>query len=168
MRTPFATVILAALALACSGKQPDSDAPKSEKSEKSEKSDAMDPQTPVAPEAEPNPVDGDAATTVDLVAFDTAPKTVERGTVLRYSFKSHASVGYGAEFEIGDPAVLKHLRTDMAYKNPENMKNGMTGGDAATGTFVFEAIAPGTSTLRVIESFRGDPESEPEFTITVK
>lgn len=94
--------------------------------------------------------------------------TVATGTELRYSFKSHASVGLGAKYEVGDPAVLEYVRTDMDYEQSEAEREGKTGADAATGTFVFKAIAPGSSTLKVSEVFRGDPQLELEYAITVE
>jgi hypothetical protein len=92
---------------------------------------------------------------------------VETGTELRYSFKSHASVGIGAKFEVGNPNVLEHVRTDMEYAQSEEQRADKDGADAATGTFVFTAKSPGTTTLRVTEHLRGDPQRELKYAITV-
>ncbi|HLT41018.1 MAG TPA: hypothetical protein VK034_32295, partial [Enhygromyxa sp.] len=89
------------------------------------------------------------------------------GTTLLYSFRSHASVGLGARQTVADAAVVKHFRTDTDYEQTEAERKGKTGADAATGTFVFEAVAPGRSTLKVLETFRGKTELERDYKITV-
>jgi len=121
------------------------------------------PSTTGEPSAD-KPVEGGP---VSLSQFETT-LTVATGTELRYSFKSHASVGFGAKYEVGDPAVLEYVRTDMDYEQSEAEREGKTGADAATGTFVFKAIAPGSTTLKVTEAFRGDPQLEVEYAITVE
>jgi hypothetical protein len=90
--------------------------------------------------------------------------TVPVGATLLYSFKSHGSVGYGAIEEIADSAVVAYVRTDMNYERPEPRPPG---GDAATGVFVFEAVGPGTTTVKIDEQFRGTTEQSNTFTITV-
>jgi hypothetical protein len=91
--------------------------------------------------------------------------TVPVGATLLYSFESHASVGYGASQQVADSAVIQYVRTDTNYERSEEPRP--PGGDAATGVFVFEAIAPGTTTLTVDEQFRGTTEQSTTFTITV-
>jgi hypothetical protein len=91
--------------------------------------------------------------------------TVPVGATLLYSFKSHASVGYGASQQVADAAVIQYVRTDTNYQQTEEPRP--PGGDAATGVFVFEAIAPGTTTLTIDEQFRGTTEQSTTFTITV-
>lgn len=89
------------------------------------------------------------------------------GTTLQYSFKSHASVGYGANQTSSDETVVRYVRTDVAYAQSEAERGGKPGSDAATGTFVFEAVAPGTATVTVDEVFRGETEKSTTFTIVV-
>lgn len=93
--------------------------------------------------------------------------TVAVGTTLLYSFKSHASVGFGASQAIDDEAVVKYVRTDTNYEQSEEERAGKAGADAATGVFVFEAVAPGTAKVTVDEQFRGSTEQSTTFTITV-
>jgi hypothetical protein len=93
--------------------------------------------------------------------------SVAVGTTLQYSFKSHASVGFGANQTSSDEAVVRYVRTDTAYKQSEAERAGKPGSDAATGTFVFQAVAPGTATLTVDEVFRGTVEQSTTFTIVV-
>jgi hypothetical protein len=93
--------------------------------------------------------------------------TVPVGTTLLYSFESHASVGLGASQTVADAAVVKYVRTDTAYEQSDEQREGKTGADAATGTFVFEAVGPGTTTVTVDELMRGTTEQSATFTITV-
>lgn len=108
----------------------------------------------------------DATNAIDLAESEKT-LTVPTGTELRYSYKSHASVGLGASFEIGNPAVLEHLRTDKDYKQSEAEREGKAGADAATGTFVFKAGAPGSTTLEVHEQLRGKQKLLDKYEITV-
>lgn len=93
--------------------------------------------------------------------------TVEVGTTLRYSFRSHGSVGYGASQQCSNEAVVRYVETNIEYEQSEAERAGKTGADAATGTFVFEAVAPGTTTVTVDEEFRGTSETTTTFTIVV-
>jgi hypothetical protein len=115
-----------------------------------------DPGKPVAP-----------GSIITLEPFTTEVRA-PLGAELRWSFKSHGSVGYAASHAIGDDKVLAYRKTDMAYEHPENAKAGMPGADAATGTFVFEAVGVGTTTLRVDSEFRGAVEQSTTYTITVE
>lgn len=98
---------------------------------------------------------------------DTKEVAVPVGTTLLYSFKSHASVGLGASQKIDDEAIVKYVRTDTNYAQTEEQREGKPGADAATGVFVFEAVAPGTATITVDELMRGTTELSTTFTITV-
>jgi hypothetical protein len=93
--------------------------------------------------------------------------SVAVGTTLQYSFKSHASVGVGGDQTSSDEAVVRYVRTDTAYQQSEAEREGKPGSDAATGTFVFEAVAPGTASLTIDEMFRGNAEQSTVFTIVV-
>jgi hypothetical protein len=150
--------------LGCSASKSPSDAPRQVATEHAEPEPSAEAETgaPISPPAE------DERIGVELSPLDTTlTHTVPTGTTLRYSYKSHASVGYGASYDIGDPTVLGHLRTDVDYVQSEQERAGKAGADRATGTFVFEALAPGSSTLHVQEVFRGSTEREIEYTITV-
>jgi hypothetical protein len=93
--------------------------------------------------------------------------SVAVGTTLLYSFKSHASVGLGASQQVDDEAIVKYVRTDTNYQQSAEQREGKPGADAATGVFVFEAVAPGTAKLTVDEQMRGTTELSTTFTITV-
>jgi hypothetical protein len=155
--SPRLVSILGLLALACT--------PKSEVSDQPRTTTQQDEPASTIVEHEPAQPSGEGQI-VKLSQVETT-LTVKTGTQLHYSYKSHASVGYGAKFEIGNPAVLEHLRTDMAYEQSEEERADKDGADKATGTFVFTAKSAGSSTLEVRELFRGDPELELEYAITV-
>lgn len=146
------------LALACT--------PKAEVSDQPSTTTADPPSTTAMQPEQPSVDDKPERGPIQLSHFETT-LTVETGTELRYSFKSHASVGFGAQFEVGNPAVLEHVRTDTQYEQSEEDRAGKTGADAATSTFVFTAKSPGSSTLKVTELFRGDPQLALEYAITV-
>jgi hypothetical protein len=97
-----------------------------------------------------------------------AEVTVAVGTTLLYSFKWHASVGQGADQKVADEAVVRYVRMDEAFAQSEEDRAGKPGSDAATGTYVFEAVAPGTTTVQIDETFRGSVEKSTTFTITVR
>lgn len=91
--------------------------------------------------------------------------TVAVGTKLLYSFPQWASVGLWAEQKVADETVVRYVRTDEVYAQPE--ADRPPGGDSATGTFVFEAVAPGTTTVQIDESDKGTVKQSTTFTITV-
>jgi hypothetical protein len=109
------------------------------------------------------------ATSDDVVQLSPLEKqvSVTVGSSLTYSFNSHSSVGYGAEQTCSDESIVRYVRTDTVYEQSEAERAGKTGADAATGTFVFEAVAPGTATVTVDELFRGSVEQSTTFTIVV-
>lgn len=126
------------------------------------------------PDAKPDPVvEPDAGkpvapgSIIELEPFQTEVRA-PLGATLRWSFRSHGSVGYGASHAIGDAAILAYRTTEMAYEQSEAEREGKTGADAATGTFVFEAIGVGTTTLQVDNEFRGSVEQSTTYTITVE
>ena len=84
-----------------------------------------------------------------------------------YSYPLHGSVGITAEYYIADENILKYIDTKVKYHHPERMKPGMTGGDSATGTFIFKAIKQGETELIIKHLFRGELEKEVKIKVTV-
>lgn len=127
---------------------------------------SSNPQSADQPVVEP---DDGKPVTVSEVRLSPAEQQVEVavGTTLLYSFRSHASVGLGGQQSVADEAVVKYVRTDYEYEQSEAERMGKTGADAATGTFVFEAVGVGTTTVTVEELMRGNIEQSATFTITV-
>lgn len=80
----------------------------------------------------------------------------------------HGSVGIWAEQSIADTTILMLEGSETKYKHPENMKQGMTGGDAATKTFTFRALKVGQTTITSKQIFRGTVEREDVYQITVE
>jgi hypothetical protein len=122
-----------------------------------------DPPTTVEPDTG-KPTDGNVIVLSPL----EQQVAVAVGATMSYAFNSHASVGYGADQKCSDEAVVRYVRTDTAYEQSEAERAGKTGADAATGTFVFEAVAPGTATVTIDEVFRGAVEQSTTFTIVVE
>ncbi|MFV8751758.1 hypothetical protein ACNOYE_14530 [Nannocystaceae bacterium ST9] len=127
----------------------------------------VDPEPQPEPVVEPDEGEPVVAREVELSPLGEHELAVGLGATLRYSFKSHASVGFGASQRSDDEAVIRYVRTDMQYSQSEADRAGKPGSDAATGIFVFEAVGPGTTTLVVDEEFRGAVERSTTFTITV-
>jgi len=93
---------------------------------------------------------------------------ISKGEVLTYTGYVHISVGYWLEYKIGNEQTLQLKNSKVDYQNPENMRAGMTGGDAANKTFYFEAIAAGETELQILKNFRGEIESQETWKIIVK
>ncbi len=86
-----------------------------------------------------------------------------------FEFHRHVSVGEEMQFEIGDEAVISHLRTETEYIHPEKMKYPeWTGGDAEKGKWFFKTVGTGKTSLAVKKIFRGTLESTCTVTIVVK
>lgn len=93
---------------------------------------------------------------------------INKGELLEYKGYVHISVGYWLEYKISNLSVLELKDSETTYHNPENMREGMTGGDASTKTFRFEAIAAGETKLQILNNFRGEIESQKAWKIIVK
>jgi hypothetical protein len=98
----------------------------------------------------------------------TEPIQMRKGELLEYKGYVHISVGYWLEYEIADEGVLQLKNSQINYHNPENMRKGMTGGDASTKTLHFEALAVGETELQISKSFRGVIEQQETWKIIVK
>lgn len=77
----------------------------------------------------------------------------------------HGSVGVNAEVYSNDEEIFKLVDTQFKYDNES--KSDMPGGDGGTETYIFEALKEGTTTLQVIEEFRGEVTQESNITIVV-
>ncbi|MFX0107982.1 MAG: hypothetical protein ACFE7R_06850 [Candidatus Hodarchaeota archaeon] len=93
--------------------------------------------------------------------------TVSVGEEFYFQFHRHGSVGEDVEFEIEDTTVVFHQRTDSEYLHPEKMKPGWTGGDAERCKWIFKALRPGKTKIKVRTLFRFEVESECQIEITV-
>ncbi|MEQ8175851.1 MAG: hypothetical protein ABRQ26_12360 [Syntrophomonadaceae bacterium] len=84
-----------------------------------------------------------------------------------YQFYSYSSVGYSSKYEISDNSIVSCIDSKTDYKHPEAMKPGSSGGDEATGTFVFKALKPGKTTIVIKDLYRGNVKNENKIEITV-
>jgi hypothetical protein len=153
----LSVIVLASLASARAGAEPPGPA-------------SGDKPTPgqVASPPKEEPAAKPARAQVELTPLGARKVEVSVGTELTFSFSQHGSVGRYAEHEEADPAVVRFSREDMKFHHPERVKAGMAGADAATGTYVFEAVAPGTATVTIRDMFRGTAENTYTFTVVVR
>jgi hypothetical protein len=105
--------------------------------------------------------------TKDMVRIDPlrGKETVRVGQQLVYSASVHGSVGYSASVGTSSESSLPLLETHLVYDDEEKAK--MSGGDAATKYFVFEAKKAGTHVITARHYFRGDLENDFTIVITV-
>ena len=92
--------------------------------------------------------------------------TVTVGTTLKYTGNVHHSVGETVEVASQNDSIVAYVDTDFKY-NKKYIGRRPSGGDAATRTFYFEAMAPGETTITIEEIFRGELENEYVITIVV-
>jgi hypothetical protein len=106
--------------------------------------------------------------TISLNDYLLQPMPIHVGDLLQYSGYVHGSVGNNLDYELSENEVLAYQNYASYYHHPENMKDGWTGGDAATGTYIFEARKSGTARLVLLHLFRGSVEVRHELDITVQ
>ena len=82
-----------------------------------------------------------------------------------YAGTVHGSVGTQKECWSNDGAILKLTGKDFKYHKP--LVEGETGGDRATETYTFEALAEGKTTVTIQDWFRGEMQSEHTIQIIV-
>lgn len=80
----------------------------------------------------------------------------------------HGSVGIGAECESSAPDILAYVSSRVIYDHPENMKKGMTGGDAGRKEFTFQALKTGTAKLVYRRNYRGTIEETKTISVIVE
>ena len=92
--------------------------------------------------------------------------TVVVGQKLEYTASIHGSVGNTTEVSAPDDLVIKMIDSEHQYNNPA--KSNMSGGDAATVKYTFEALKPGIGHVIIVDSFRGEVQNTYELEITVE
>jgi hypothetical protein len=90
--------------------------------------------------------------------------TVKVGQQVYYAANVHGSVGYTAEAR-SSAAGLDLNNSFIEYK--QKQQPGMTGGDAATRYFIFDAVKSGSYEVIVQKYFRGSLETEHTIQVTV-
>lgn len=103
----------------------------------------------------------------EMVMFLPFKKNYEMkvGDKAYYSGAEHGSVGTQVNAWSADSEVLKLLSKSFEYDNPENAE--MSGGDAGSETYIFEAMKPGKGVVKIEKSYRGDVTDEIELIIEV-
>ncbi|MFK7786006.1 MAG: hypothetical protein AB8B56_12860 [Crocinitomicaceae bacterium] len=106
--------------------------------------------------------------TKDMVSINPlkGKETAKIGQQLVYSASVHGSVGYSVSVGSSSGLFLPLVATHFEYDNEEKAK--LSGGDAATKYFVFEAKKAGTYEIHASHYFRGDLENDFIITITVE
>lgn len=102
---------------------------------------------------------------ITLIPFKTKYTAVV-GQKLVYTASVHGSVGSATTVSAPSEDIVKLMDSEHKYKDPS--KKDMSGGDAATVTYTFEALKAGTGHVFIEKSFRGELENRYELEITVE
>lgn len=102
---------------------------------------------------------------VKIAALDKEV-TLKVGQKAYLTLNIHGSVGEDAEVYSRDENIFKLVDTQFEYD--DDSKAEMSGGDAGTDTYTFEAMKEGTTRLQVIEIYRGEVTQESTINIIVK
>ncbi len=103
--------------------------------------------------------------TIQLTPLETN-YIVKVGQTLTYTANVHGSVGETTEVTAPNENTIKLTDTKHKYNHPE--KSNMPGGDAATVTYLFDALQTGEGHVIVVDSFRGEIQNTYDFKITVE
>lgn len=90
-------------------------------------------------------------------------EVIKLGQKIIYTANVHGSVGKGVKVFAEDNGVLQLIDTKFEYNKKQ--VEGMSGGDAATNSFIFEGTKVGEATITIQEIFRGEVKNE--YTIVV-
>ena len=101
---------------------------------------------------------------ITLLTFRTN-YTMTVGQLAEFAGSVHGSVGEEVEVWSTDESILKMVEKDFEYDNPQ--KSGMSGGDAGTKSYVFEAVKAGEVTVMVRKIYRGEEKDKTELKIVV-
>jgi len=95
-----------------------------------------------------------------------ATMEVEVGQKLYYSANEHASVGTQSNAWSENDSIINLFDTYFAYDNQNNAQT--KGGDAATQTYIFEALQTGKCTIIMEERFRDELKNKYSVEVIVK
>jgi hypothetical protein len=88
------------------------------------------------------------------------------GDKVLVKFDQHASVGLYADYKVANERIVKYVETKSEFVNPQ--VPNMVGNDAAKGQYIFQALARGTTQIKVRRMFRMKVENEKNITIIVR
>lgn len=102
--------------------------------------------------------------TVNLVPFKKK-EVVKYGDIITYTGHIHGSVGEQFTVDFEENGVLRFVDVEIDYE--QDQSQGLSGGDGAWKTFIFQATNIGESTITIQEVFRGEVMSERSITVVV-
>ncbi len=102
--------------------------------------------------------------TISLIPFKSQ-ETVMLGDVITYTGHVHGSVGEQVTIEIMEDSVLRFIDTEIDYE--QDQSQGLSGGDGAWKSFIYQATKVGETTITIQEVFRGEVMQEHTITINV-
>lgn len=102
----------------------------------------------------------------EINLLETKKVVLEVGQKAYYQTIEHGSAGIGVGVTSKDSEVLEKINTHFAYHRVQ--VRGMTGGDKATRTHIFEAKKVGKTKMIIKEVFRGKVTNEYTIKIIIK
>lgn len=102
---------------------------------------------------------------INLQAVSGKSVHLKVGQKAYWQFKQHTSVGFEGEASSTATDVLKIVKSHTQYHNKQ--VKGMTGGDAATVTLIFEALKKGSAQVKCQEIYRGEVKKTFEISVQV-
>jgi predicted secreted protein len=103
---------------------------------------------------------------IELNPLKSFDYTLQINQTALLNMSEHASVGSTSEVLIQDETILALVSDEFKYtKEP---KEGMTGGDAGSRSYIFKALKTGQTSITAKDIYRGKLQSETIFNITVQ
>jgi len=103
--------------------------------------------------------------TTHLLPFKSH-QTVMLGDIITYTGHVHGSVGEQFTMNIVDNGVLRFIDAEIDYEQDQSL--GLSGGDGAWKTYLYQATQVGESIITIQEIFRGEVISEKTIVIIVE
>jgi hypothetical protein len=103
--------------------------------------------------------------TTRLIPFESH-QTVMLGDIITYTGHVHGSVGEQFTMDMENKGVLRFIDAEINYEQDQSL--GMSGGDGAWKTYIFQATQVGESVVTIQEIFRGEVISESSITVIVE
>jgi len=106
----------------------------------------------------------------NMINLNTSEPSVSLkvGEKCYFTFEKWSSVGFKAEYTIGDETIIQAVEKKINYVHPLKVISGMPGSDEAKGMFIFQAQRAGKTYLILHKVFRGEVRSEKTINVSVK
>ena len=96
----------------------------------------------------------------------TSKVSLKVGQKAYYRAVEHESKGMGVGLDVENSEVVKQVDTHIAYHfHNDSDKHGR---DKATKTYIFEAVQPGKTKIKVQEVFRGEVHEEATIKLVIQ